>query len=389
MRWFRRQDDETGQAPVSSAQADLVAAFLQLDQRLSSIAEDADASEALHPDATLRQDFAPLREHCYRVVEEYLELTNRENAHPVDETAFARCSDDIHQAIESLDDFRRRHVGRLETARRELADVPRAAQAARTAADAELGAAVALPEPARSYRSVTRAAEAVDAARVELDAARHPSDVRGATSRLESAATALRTATAAAPTLSEAARRALASVRTRLSAAQTRAAGMPEAYSALLREFSEPCSVDLAGHDRSAAERMAAGERLIARAAALVPGDPDAALDAITEARSELGVADDLVDSVTDRLNELRAVRADPDGPAGRTRFQIRDAQLLAVSRGQVAQWGSVLDAQQDRVDRAGAALQGRHPDYWAYLTELNRISAFVADVVDKMRARR
>ena len=107
---------------------------------------------------------------------------------------------------------------------------------------------------------------------------------------------------------------------------------------------------------------------------------------AITRARSALANAEQLVDGVTDRLNELRVVQKDPPAAAGRVRFQIRDAQLLAVNLGLVEQWGSVLDAQVLRVDRAVATLTGRHPDYWGYLVDLRAISDFVTGVVNKMK---
>jgi hypothetical protein len=79
-------------------------------------------------------------------------------------------------------------------------------------------------------------------------------------------------------------------------------------------------------------------------------------------------------------------VQKDPSAAAGKVRFQVRDAQLLAVNLGLVEQWGSVLDAQVLRVDRAVATLTGRHPDYWGYLVDLRAISDFVTGVVNKMK---
>ena len=70
-----------------------------------------------------------------------------------------------------------------------------------------------------------------------------------------------------------------------------------------------------------------------------------------------------------------------------RVRFRIRDAQRLVVDTATVAEWGSVLDAQSARVDRAVAALTGPHPDYWALLTEVDAVTTFVADIVARVRA--
>ena len=80
-------------------------------------------------------------------------------------------------------------------------------------------------------------------------------------------------------------------------------------------------------------------------------------------------------------------MRDDPGAVERTTRFAIRDAQLLAVDRHLVPRWGSVIDAAAGRVDRAVAGLTGRHPDYLAYVRELDSVGQFVADVVAKMKA--
>jgi hypothetical protein len=196
----------------------------------------------------------------------------------------------------------------------------------------------------------------------------------------------LQQAIAEAPSKNREARAALASVRTRLAAVRNRSERMPEAYSALLREFSAACSADLIGDDRRSAEDLVRASAEIDTAATTLESDPEASLAAVKRARKVLTDAEELVDGVTDRLNELRDVRRDPPAAAGRVRFQIRDAQLLAVNLGLVKQWGSVLDAQVLRVDRAVAALTGRHPDFWGYLVDLRTISDFVTGVVSKMK---
>jgi hypothetical protein len=58
------------------------------------------------------------------------------------------------------------------------------------------------------------------------------------------------------------------------------------------------------------------------------------------------------------------------------------------MQRELVAEWGSVLDAQVDRIDRACAALEGVHPDYWTYMSDLEAIDRFIIGVVDRMRGR-
>ena len=107
----------------------------------------------------------------------------------------------------------------------------------------------------------------------------------------------------------------------------------------------------------------------------------------MTQARQHLSDAEQLVDAVTDRVRLLRAVKADPKETENKVRFKLRDAQQLAINRGLVAEWGSVLDAQLARIDRAGSALTGAHPDYWSYLQDLDAISDFIAGVIERMRS--
>ena len=114
--------------------------------------------------------------------------------------------------------------------------------------------------------------------------------------------------------------------------------------------------------------------------------NPESALELTTSARGSLAEAEQQIDAVTRRLALLREVRADPRAKAEAVRFRLRDAQMLAVSRGLVAEWGSVLDAQVDRIDRISETLSGRHPDYRAYVAELDAVTDFIAGVVDRMR---
>ncbi|MGA9873921.1 MAG: hypothetical protein WBQ44_22635, partial [Rhodococcus sp. (in: high G+C Gram-positive bacteria)] len=129
-----------------------------------------------------------------------------------------------------------------------------------------------------------------------------------------------------------------------------------------------------------------AEEDLSAARAASDSGNPEEALDYIAQARAHLSEAEKLVDAVTDRLSLLREVKANPIKKEQAARFTLRDAQQLAVNRGMVAEWGSVLDAQLARIDRANAALTGPHPDYWSYLQDLDSIASFITGVIDRMR---
>jgi hypothetical protein len=94
----------------------------------------------------------------------------------------------------------------------------------------------------------------------------------------------------------------------------------------------------------------------------------------------------ELVDAVADRLELLRQLRADPTKAARHVRFELRDAQTLAVALNAVNEWGSVLDAQVERIDYIVSRVDVPRPDFWAYSQALDAVSDFVAATVDKMR---
>lgn len=373
----------------------MVRAFLDMDRRLSVIDEGVDAARDLGLHPGLVRDFAALRERVYATIDEYLRLSTD----PDDPTArrspptpadFDRCTAALREAATGLDSFYERHATAVEHARSAASAVPQRATEADTTARDALAGAEALDPALRSFTSVRSASDATVAARADLAAARaagDPGAIVRATEDLQGRAEALRAVVARAPDQTDRVRRSVASVRTRRSAVATRAQRLPEAYSALLREFSAACSEDLVGDDRRGREALAAADGHIAAADASASADPDRAEAEIAAAREDLARAEQLVDGVTDRLSMLRSVREDPGAAERRTRFAIRDAQLLAVDRRLVDRWGSVIDAAARRVDLAAAGLTGAHPDYLAYVTELDSVTAFVADVVAKMRS--
>jgi hypothetical protein len=155
------------------------------------------------------------------------------------------------------------------------------------------------------------------------------------------------------------------------------------------REFTQASSADLGQHPRAAEAALDSARTELRRAeAAVTAADPETAQEAITAARAHAVQADRFIDEVTHRLEQLRSARQDPRGAEHPVRFAIRDAQRLVVDRGLATEWGTVLDAQSARVDRAVAALDRPHPDYWAMLTELGSVRDFVADIVDRVRRR-
>ena len=394
--WFRRDARTAGPSdgPVETARAEMVRAFLDLDRRLSVIDDGVDAARdlGLHPD--LVTAFAPLRDEVYATIDDYLRLSSEPDpkapAPTPAVTDIQRCTAALHEQATRLDAFYERYATSVEHSRSAAAALPTRTTQAIQGADQALAAVNALPPAARSYASVRAAVRDTELARDAAGQARaegRPGDVARATERLVATTETLRGAVERAPGRTAEVARALASVRTRRSAVATRAERLPDAYSALLREFSAACSEDVVGDDRRGREALDRADEHIRAAAGAADADPEAAAGEIGAARDDLARAEALVDGVTDRLELLRSVRDDPGAVERRTRFAIRDAQLLAVDRRLVARWGSVIDAAARRVDRATEGLTGRHPDYLAYVRELDSVSDFVADVVAKMKS--
>lgn len=369
----------------------MVAAFLDMDRR-QSIAEAAvTASHELEPERGLIRTWTPIREACYDAAEIYLHLARTEPEERLASAAeYEQAIQQITSATRTLDEFYGSHRGHLDHAMAVAAATPQLAQRARAEARAA-EQALQLPENARftGYPSVQAAARALDAATGALGSATGAVAMRERAAQVEQAAAALRQVLAQAPAQADRARNAVASVTTRIGAVRTRSEGLAPAYSALLREFNAASSADLAGNDRRAAEMLTKAEESLAAArAALSAGQPEQALDHATAARSQLSVAEQNVDAVTGRLATLHAVRENPGAKVEAVRFRLRDAQHLAVQRGMTAEWGSVLDAQLARIDRAVDSLTGIHPDYWAYVRDLDAVTDFITGVVQRMRGR-
>ncbi|WP_231476360.1 hypothetical protein [Rhodococcus sp. UNC23MFCrub1.1] len=379
---------------VAAIRADTVRTFLDMDKRQSIASAGVDALERLgRSDDSLRARWRPVEEQCFAAGASYLAATERPESDASEEAydAFATAIAHLSAASVAVDQFYEAHRARLEHATLEYAAVPRLANDARTAATSVL-ATVTGSEPHHSYRSVRDAVAAVHRALDGLAAAESGGSgtaVTGRAAQVRSAADDLRRALAEAPGRAGSASTALASVRTRLQAVGTKAEYIAPAYSALLREFVAASSDDLSRARENCETHMVEAARDIDDAAtARDRGDPEEALDRITAARQHLADAEADIEAVTGRLARLREVRDDPGAVDRRVRFRLRDAQLLAVDRGLVAEWGSVLDAQLARIERAAAALGTGRPDYWAYLRELDSVEDFISGVVDRIRGR-
>ncbi|BDH59819.1 hypothetical protein [Tsukamurella sp. PLM1] len=391
---FRRMfggDPDRSPPNAPAGDTGLTAAYLDADRRFSSLDEDVRTLSAQDPTAPAVRQWPTIRDRFGGATERYLWVSGSQSGTrpptPQDQAATAR---ELTDLVAVLDRFHSDHERTLAAARGARASSAAQEQAARVAAER---ATDRLASPASApylmLRPVIAATDELAEAVRLLDGAQDVPSRDTASVRVREAAAALGAALDGAPTIGQDAQRAIAAAGTRLQAVRNRAEDLRDTRSALLREFSSACSADLVDNDQIADREAAAAEHALAAADARLREVPDLALEQVSAARDHLETADNAVDAVTARLRLLRDTRANPQAAADRTRFALRDAQLLTVQKKQVHQWGSVLDAQHDRIVRALDELDRVHPDYWKYLQTLADIDRMIDDAVDRMRGRR
>ncbi|MCT7356884.1 hypothetical protein N4P33_32800, partial [Streptomyces sp. 15-116A] len=184
----------------------------------------------------------------------------------------------------------------------------------------------------------------------------------------------------------------LVSLRTRAQALTTRSEQVEPILSELRRRFTVACWQDLQRVPDVAGENVRQAETKLAEARAA--RDEQRWADAtalLSTVRALLNTTDEAVSAAGDRLRRLNAVQKDPDQEIERTRFAIRDAQRLAMAGRNTPdpRHAGPLDAAVARLEQAVAGLEGRHPDYWHFLTETEAVRAGVAQVVARIREER
>ncbi|AIR98172.1 hypothetical protein [Streptomyces glaucescens] len=186
--------------------------------------------------------------------------------------------------------------------------------------------------------------------------------------------------------------RRLVSLRTRAEALTTRSEQVEPVLSELRRRFTVACWQDLQHVPEQAAETVRQAEAKLreARTAREAQRWADATA-LLSTARALLNSTDEAVSAAGDRLRRLNAVQKDPQAEIDRTRFAIRDAQRLAMAGRNTPdpRHARPLDDSVARLDRAVAGLEGRHPDYWHFLTETEAVRRTVARVVTLIREER
>lgn len=184
----------------------------------------------------------------------------------------------------------------------------------------------------------------------------------------------------------------LVSLRTRAQALTTRSEQVEPTLSELRRRFTAACWQDLQHVPDAAAENVRRAEAKLAEAQAARAAQRWADATALlSTVRALLNSTDEAVSAAGDRLHRLNAVQKDPQQEIDRTRFAIRDAQRLAMAGRNTPdpRHARPLDDAVSRLDRAVSGLEGRHPDYWHFLTETEAVRRAVAHVVSGIREER
>lgn len=181
-------------------------------------------------------------------------------------------------------------------------------------------------------------------------------------------------------------------LRTKLESIETRRGAMTAALGMLRREFSLGNWDDLEGSERRVTEGLLAVRAPLSRLDAAVRAQSwDEAVTQLVEVEAEIDRLDDLVDGPHDRLDRLRRFRADPEKEIARTRFALRDAQLLVTTSRRAGREDLArdLDRLAFRLDGVRELLNGAHPDYWSVVLELERVRSGVEELVRRFRSAR
>ncbi|MFD8461599.1 hypothetical protein [Streptomyces antimycoticus] len=184
----------------------------------------------------------------------------------------------------------------------------------------------------------------------------------------------------------------LVSLRTRAQAITTRAAGVEPVLSELRRRYTAACWQDLQQVPAHAARDVAQAEEKLkeAQTAREEQRWPDATA-LLATVRALLNSTDEAVSAAGDRLRRLDEVSFDQQKEIERTRFAIRDAQRLAMAGRSTPdpRHARPLDDAVERLERAIAGLEGRHPDWWHFLSETEAVRQTAARVVQGIREER
>jgi len=402
-RWFGGRG-ENQRADAQAAKDAAAAAFYELDTAQRDLQISIETITAVDSSPRARkavEDFAALGRRIDDVSHVYITAVD---AHDLDRddlepsaaagarTQLTRAKDELVRVKGELDRYAQGLGTLLSSAETQLA---RLAPAVERARQALLAASNALDAVRASGLRADDLAARLAALAPELTKLNEGAGRHGVAETLQRADQVLRDAEAVraeADRLPERAAeidRRLVSLRTRAQALTTRAGQVEPVLSELRRRFSAACWQDLQPVPEQAAVNVRQAEEKLAEAAAARSEQRWAdATSRLSTVRALLNATDEAVSAAGDRLRRLDAVAKNPQAEIDRTRFAIRDAQRLAMAGRNTPdpRHARPLDDAVARLERAVTGLDGRHPDYWHFLTETEAVRQTATRVVSAIR---
>ncbi|MFF4038545.1 coiled-coil domain-containing protein [Streptomyces sp. NPDC001816] len=405
-RWFGGRA-ESQRAEAQAAKDAAAAAFYELDTAQRDLRISIETISAVDDSPAARRavaDFAALGNRIDEVSQRYIQAVD---AHDLDRddleaatAARARgeltaARDELVRVKQELDRFGSSLGPLLGKAETQLA---RLAPAVERARQALLGASNALDAVReKGLRADDLAARLAvlspELTKLNQGAGRHgvaPTLERA--ERIQREAAAIRAEAERLPEKAAEIDHRLVSLRTRAQALTTRAGQVDPVLSELRRRFAAACWQDLQQVPTQAVENVHQAELKLREAQAARDAQrwPDAT-SLLSTVRALLNTTDEAVSAAGDRLTRLNAVQKDPEQEIQRTRFAIRDAQRLAMTGRTTPdpRHARPLDDAVARLERAIGTLEGRHPDYWHFLTETDAVRQSTARVVAQIREER
>jgi chromosome segregation ATPase len=400
--WWRRGDDQRAEAQAAKDAA--AQAFYELDTAQRDLEISIETISAVDDTPEARRALAGFRalgEKIDQVSGAYIATVD---AHDIDRdeldhgaaararTELTRAKDELVNAKTELERFQASLTPLLGKAETQLA---RLAPARERAKQSLLAASDALDAVRAAGLKADDLAARLAALAPELSKLNEGASKHGVKETVQRADGMRRTAEAVraeAERLPEQAReidKRLVSLRTRVQALGTRAQGVAPVLSELRRRFSAACWQDLQRVPDQAAQAVRQAEEALAegRRARSEQRWADAT-SRLSTVRALMDDVDGAVAAAGERLRRLNEVAKDPKAEVEKTRFVIRDAQRLAMQGRSTPEprHARPLDEAVARLDQALAALEGRHPDYWAFLTETAAVRETANRVVSNIR---
>ncbi|MER6776284.1 MULTISPECIES: hypothetical protein [unclassified Streptomyces] len=405
-RWFGGRD-ESRRADAQAAKDAAAAAFYELDTAQRDLRISMETIAAADGSPAARQageGFVALGQRIDQVSHVYIEAVDAHDLDRVDlegsvaaraREQLTRARDELVRVKGELDRFAQGLQPLLDKAETQLARVAPARERARAAL---LAASTALDDVRGKGVRADEFAARLAALGPELTLLNQGAAQHGVQETIQRAdrilrdAEAIRAEVARLPERAAEIDRRLVSLRTRAQALRNRADRVDPVLSELRRRFSAACWQDLQQVPEQAVRDVARAEEQLREAARAREEQRWADVAALIESvRGALDATDEAVSAAQDRLSRLEAVARDPQAEVQRTRFAIRDAQRLAMEGRSVPdpRHARPLDGSVARMERALAALEERHPDYWHFLQEMEQVRADVGRVVSDIRGGR